>query len=174
MTTAKSGLLGTTLATWIYLLDEAGHRAEDDAIRAACAAIREAAPEDADALGMKLAGLIEDRLDGDDPEAVAAFVEGLFGEAHVTTDFGPDRAHRISAVRSYQFQTSLPWVAGIIERFPTGEVGLHWVLVTRVTDHVHLMDPYPWDDLDEAADVPLVEFMVKWELAGCPALAWRA
>jgi hypothetical protein len=39
-------------------------------------------------------------------------------------------------------------------------------MVERMTDVVMCMDPYPWDDLDEEYAAPLVDFCVKWELAG--------
>jgi hypothetical protein len=35
---------------------------------------------------------------------------------------------------------------------------------------VTCMDPYPWDDLDEEYTTPVVEFMVKWELAGSQSI----
>jgi hypothetical protein len=34
------------------------------------------------------------------------------------------------------------------------------------------MDPYPWDDIDEAIWMPLIEFHVKWELADNVCFAW--
>ena len=39
-------------------------------------------------------------------------------------------------------------------------------MVEQFTDRVILMDPYPWDDVDEEYELPLTEFMVRWELAG--------
>ena len=39
---------------------------------------------------------------------------------------------------------------------------------------VTCMDPYPWDDLEEEYQAPLVDFMVKWELSGCTTLRWVA
>ena len=47
-------------------------------------------------------------------------------------------------------------------------------MVERVTDTVTCMDPYPWDDLDEEYTLPLVEFMVRWELAGGESILFQA
>ena len=46
-------------------------------------------------------------------------------------------------------------------------------MVERVTDTVTCMDPYPWDDLDEEYTLPLVEFMVRWELAGGESILFK-
>ena len=172
-TAPKSGNLGVTLATWLYILDAAGHGPASGAVADRVAALRGAAPEDADALGQDLAQHIEVEL-GDAPAfpEVVAWLHGLFGDDALRTGFGDARDARLRAVRAYQFRSSLPWLAQVIDRFPNGDVGAHWVMVERVTDRVTCMDPYPWDDLDEEYEQPVVEFMVKWELAGCGAIAW--
>ena len=46
-------------------------------------------------------------------------------------------------------------------------------MVEQLTDRVVCMDPYPWDDLDEEYDSPVVEFAVKWEFAGCGSIRSR-
>ncbi|MEC7947502.1 MAG: hypothetical protein VX265_08010 [Myxococcota bacterium] len=172
----KTGNLAVTMATWLYLLDDAGHRPDHAGLRAALDAVHEAGGgEAAEQIGRKLAeAVIADLGGGADFPEVQAWVESLFGADHVSTGFGVDRPTRIRAVRSYAFSSSLPWMACIIDRFSNGVVGPHWVLVERVTDVVTCMDPYPWDDLDEEYDQPLVEFMVKWELAGSQSLRWSA
>jgi hypothetical protein len=175
-THAKTGNLAVTLATWLYILDSAGHRPDHAGLVEALDAVHEAGGGDAaEAIGRKLAeAVITDLGSAADFESVQAWVSGLFGTEHIATDFGPNRGTRTRAVRSYEFQSSLPWVACIIDRFANGVVGPHWVLVERVTDVVTCMDPYPWDDLDEEYSQPLVEFMVKWELAGSQSLRWSA
>ena len=172
--TPKSGDLGVTLATWLYILHDAGHTPAEGPVSAALGALADAGPDQADHRGRQLAEVISGELgDAPDFERVAAWVRSLFGDDALTTAFGADRDARLRAARAYQFRSSLPWVACIIDRFPTGEVGAHWVMVERITDRVTCMDPYPWDDLDEEYEQPVVEFMVKWELAGCHALAWK-
>ncbi len=83
------------------------------------------------------------------------------------------RAARTAHIRSYQFQSSLPLLTSVLNRFPDGVVKSHWVMVERVTQTVTCMDPYPWDDLDEEYTLPLAEFMVRWELAGCESIVFR-
>lgn len=175
-THAKTGNLAVTLATWLFILDEAGHRPDHTGLIAALDAVKEAGGgEAAEAIGRKLVEeVIASVGSAADFEAVAAWVRGLYGDDHVATAFGETREVRTRAVRAYEFKSSLPWVACIIDRFDNGVVGPHWVLVERVTDVVTCMDPYPWDDLDEEYSQPLVEFLVKWELAGSQSLRFRA
>lgn len=174
MSNAKTGQLAETLATWIYLLDEAGHPADDERLVHACNALRSADPDaDLDALGQALVGAVDSALDGArDFDTVVEKLVGLYGADHVATDLGNTREERVKNIRGYEFRTHLPWLAQVIDRFPNGEVGPHWVMVERVTDVVTCMDPYPWDDLDEEYRQPLIEFLVKWELAGCRSLRW--
>jgi len=168
-TEAKSGDLAITLGTYLFLLDNGGHRADHAGINAACDALKGAGPgADVDALGQALVAVVAENIHPDaDPEAVAGWLKSLYGDEHVSTELGEDRQSRLRAARSYMFRNSLPWLAQIIDRFPDGSVGPHWVMVEQLTDRVVCMDPYPWDDLDEEYDAPVVEFAVKWELAGC-------
>jgi len=164
--TPRAGDLATTLATWIYLLHETGRRPQDGAVLAACAALSDAGGA-ADAQGQALVALVATGLGGsEEPANVRSYLEGLYGEtATGGLPPGGDREGALRALRTYQFRTSLPFIARIYDRFPDGHVGPHWVMVERVTDQVTCMDPYPWDDLDEETHQPLIEFMVKWELA---------
>ena len=177
----RAGRLPETLATWIYLLHESGRLAEDADIRAACAALHAAGVElddhaaDVGVAGEALLSAVIHALEatGPDPAASALpLLRRLYGADRIATDFAPTREARVQAARAHQFQTNLPWLARIIDRFPDGSVGPHWVLVERVTDRVSCMDPYPWDDLDEEYETPLVDFLVKWELAGCDGVRW--
>ena len=198
--TPKAGDLATTLATWLFYLDQAGHRASDASIASAldrlsalgrlqaemlAAAERQEYAEAAriqallgdedhnpDTLGQTLVRAVETSLTGDDVGDVLAWAQAQLGSDHIHADFEGDREARSQLVRQTTFITGLPWIAQIIDRFPDGHVGPHWVMVERVTDHVRCMDPYPWDDLDEEIEVPLTDFMVKWELAGCAGLRW--
>lgn len=184
----KSGNLPTTLATWIFLLDRKGVTVDDPELRGACLALADAAATEGpatggaeqsaslDALGQVLVSRVQSLLgsEGAGPDGVVTLLNRLFGAAHVVTYAGTSREERLVHARAYEFRSALPWLAQIIDRFPDGTVGPHWVMVERVTDVVTCMDPYPWDDLDEEYQVPLTDFMVKWELADCPVIRWVA
>jgi len=171
-TEAKSGNLPITLATWLFILDSSGIRVSDADIRTACDALSGAGEDDdTAALGEALVSAISAALGGaDEPAAVTAWLSSQLGADHIGTEFGADRASRVRGARAYMFKNSLPWMACIIDRFPDGTVGSHWVMIEQLTDVVTCMDPYPWDDLDEEYTTPVVEFMVKWELAGSQSI----
>ena len=171
-----TGSLPVAFATWVYALADAGHTPADAAIASAVAHLADAGPDaDADAIGKALVDATAARLAGATTlDAVATVARDLFGAAAIATDFGADRAARLRTARAYPFQTSLPWLACLIARFPDGTVGPTWLLVERVTDAALCMDPYPWDDLDEEHTIELTEFLVKWELAGGQGLRWVA
>ncbi len=176
-TELKAGNLGVTLSTWVFILFSTGTVPDDAAIVQACEGLRDA-DEDAcsDALGQALVTAVEAAIGAEDPsfEQVAACAARLYGTEAVGADLGAstDRSERARAVRRYQFGRNLPWIARIIDRFPDGTVGPHWVMVEELTEAVKVMDPYPWDDVDEQYDIPLNDFMVKWELAGCESLRY--
>lgn len=173
----KAGNLGVTLSTWVFILFSTGTQPDDASIVEACEALRDAA-EDAssDDLGRALVTAVLAAIGADEPsfEQVASAMERLYGPDTVATDLGTptDRGERARGIRRYQFGRNLPWIARIIDRFPDGTVGPHWVMVEELTDSVKVMDPYPWDDVDEQYDIPLTDFMVKWELAGCESLRY--
>lgn len=172
--TAKSGQLHTAVATWIFLLSDAGHAPDDQGLAAALDAFRDADDSTrVDTLGQALVDAVRLGL-GEDADAgdVAGYLGRLYGEGRVTTALGATRDERVQAARRAQFATNLPWLARVIDRFPDGSVGSHWLLVQRVDEQVRCMDPYPWDDLDEEYAQPLIEFLVKWELAGCQGVRW--
>jgi len=169
--TPRAGDLSVALATFLFLLHDSGHVIDDPEIAGACTALADAGPEaDANALGQALVDRIDGRLEGGGFDTVLAFLGGLVGADNLSTDLGEDRDARARNMRRYHFSHNQPWLARIIDRFPSGEVGAHWVLVERVTGVVTCADPYPWDDLDEEYDTPLNDFMVKWELLGCPSI----
>ncbi len=176
-TELKSGNLGVTLSTWIFILYSGGTQPDQAGIAAACQAILDAGEDAAfDQLGQALVDAVMAALDSDDPDlaVVAAFARRLYGGENVATDLGEptERDERARGVRRYQFGRNLPWIARIIDRFPDGSVGPHWVMVEELTESVKVMDPYPWDDVDEQYDIPLNDFMVKWELAGCESVRY--
>lgn len=164
------------LATWIFFAHEGGVQADDAPLAAACQAVSEAEDaETGDAAGESLirrvSGLVDEA--GATPDGIADLLGRLYGEG-VRTDLGDgEREDRLHAVRSYQFQRGLPWLARIVERHEDGSVGPSWVLVERVTDRVSVMDPNPWDDIPEERTLPTSDFQVLWELDGCTSFAVR-
>ena len=164
--------LAITLATFLFLVRRAGHTLLDPAVESACAAFTVAsgvggAP--VDVLGKALVDTVRARLAGARVEDVVAALGALLGEEHVFTDLGeaPERDARIASIRRAHFGHSLPWLAVIIDRLPDGEVGRHWVMVEAFDEAARVMDPNPWDDKDEERSLPVNDFMVQWELAGC-------
>jgi hypothetical protein len=171
---AKAGHLPVTLATYVWMLDDSGRPPRDAGIAAACEALRGAAEGKREELGNALVARIAEQLGDPDPtfERVHEVAVRLYGESHIASDFGGSRDERLREARRYEFQLGLPWLARVYDRFPDGTVGPHWVMVERMTEAVRVMDPYPWDDLDEEYETPVAEFLVKWELAGARGLRW--
>ncbi|MEL6343927.1 MAG: hypothetical protein AAFV53_12410 [Myxococcota bacterium] len=174
-TEAKSGDLPVTLATFLFILSSAGHPANHEGLKQAIEALNHATPDDdIETLGKQLVSVVREGLGEDaDLEQVQRFMGDLYSDQNIATKMGNNREERLRSIRSYMFQNSLPWIARIIDRFPDGTVGPHWVMIEQVTDRVICMDPYPWDDLDEEYASPVVEFMVKWELAGCESIRFQ-
>ncbi|MDP2312619.1 MAG: hypothetical protein Q8P41_06915 [Pseudomonadota bacterium] len=160
--------LAVTLATFLFLVRRAGLTLHDPAVEAACAAF-DAGGAPVETLGSALVRAVTVRLSGVRVEDVVAALAALLGNDHVFTDLGeaPDRDARIAAIRRTHFGNPLPWLAVIIDRQPDGEVGRHWVLVEAFDDAARVMDPNPWDEKDENRSLPIGDFMVQWELAGC-------
>jgi hypothetical protein len=162
-----------TFATWVYQLHTAGIEPRDTAVKEALAAVD--AAEDAatgEAAGEALVAAVDAVLGGEaSGEAATAAAASLYGEA-ARTDLGQgDRASRTARIRRHQFSTSLAWLARVYERDLAGVVAPTWHLVRQVTDEVDIMDPNPWNDVDERRAMPLSDFHVLWELAGCDAVS---
>ena len=172
-TAPKGGQLSVALALFVYFLHDSGYVAADGDVSAACDAIAKASADDADALGQALVAVIDAKLESESAESVSGWLASQYGADHIATDFGADRDERTRNLRRYHFRSNLPWIAQVVDRFPSGGVGTHWVLVERVGETVTCADPYPWDDLDEQYESPLVDFMVKWELLGCPSVRFE-
>lgn len=174
--TTKTGDSHVTLSTWIFLLDRKGIRPRDPAVLAACDALAQGGDDaDWDALGSALVNAVRARIGPDDgDEAVIEALRGIYGPEHVGTSAGSSREDRLAQTRAYEFRAGLPWLARVVDRFPDGRIAPHWVMVERVTDTVTCMDPYPWDDVDEEYQAPVLDFMVKWELAGNAMIRWTA
>lgn len=164
--------LALAFATWAYILHSAGLEADDAELVQACVAVRDAPDREAgDEAGMTLVRRIIALLGEGEPavEQVLGMAAALYGE-RLSTDLGEgSREDRASRIRRYQFAVGLPWLARIYERQADGQVGPTWLLIERVSDVVRVMDPNPWDDVDEERDIPWADFQVLWELAGCPS-----
>ncbi len=171
----SQGNLTLAFATWVCRLHAAGIAASDAEIAAAVDAVA-AAPdrEQGDAAGARLVEWLERALSEDpSPDGVLALARRLYGEA-VAGDLGDgSREVRTARIRRYQFGRTLPWLARIIERHASGVVAPSWLLVERLTDQVRALDPNPWNDLDEERQLPVQDFLVLWELDGCPSVYVR-
>ena len=161
-------------ATWVYLLHAAGVRADDGAIASACAQIGEADnAETGDKAGEALMDRVDALFDGPaEPERALAVAGQLYGDRAVNELGAGDRDARTANFRKYQFGKGLPWLARIWER-QEGKVAPTWLLVEKIDDLVHAMDPNPWNDIDEERKLPVNDFQVLWELDGCSAVHLR-
>ncbi len=170
----SDGHLATVLATWCYLLHRGGHDPREPGILEACAALdRLPEGEDSDAAGQALVAAVREGLEGATEFAdVVEAVRRWFGDIRVATDLGDEeeREDRLRVIRRTRFTGRFPWIARIIDRFPDASVGGHWVLVEDVGDVVSIMDPYPWDRVDDELHLPVLDFMVRWELAGLESI----
>ena len=156
-----------TAAAWVFLLHAAGVEAGDEAIRDACVAIAKAGDAvQGEASALALVDALSGRLSDD----LGAAVQDLYpGRARLDMGEG-DRDARNRRIRMYVFETGLPWLARICRRRDDGVVAASWVVVERFGNAVTLMDPNPWDDVDETVVLPLGDFHFLWELAGKPSV----
>lgn len=167
--TAQDSPTHLTIATWVLALHAAGVACDDEAIAASCTELM-AGKGDAKAF---VGAVARQLADGNSPESVVAAAAALYPE-RIHTDLGDgDRAERLRRIRAQQFGRPLPWLARTFERDADGRVGPVWLLVETVTDVVVTMDPDPWNDIDEARDIPLADFHVLWELDGCTSVSVR-
>lgn len=161
-------------ATWVYLLHAAGIRADDSAIVAACDGVAGATDRVAgDAAGEALIARVDALFGGPSEPAAALTAAGrLYGE-RASGDLGAgDRDARSASLRKYQFGRGLPWLARIWER-QDGKVAPTWLLIEKIDERVHAMDPNPWNDIDEERKLPVADFHVLWELDGCSSVSLR-
>ena len=120
-------------------------------------------------LAKELIRSIENTLSGDASfdETLAWLQERI---PQIKSNFSAEtRSGKIHAIRHYEFQQSLPWIARIANR-AGGSLTEQWVMVEKVTDTVHCMDPNPWDDIEEETSYSLNDFMIRWELCDCASI----
>ena len=91
-----------------------------------------------------------------------AVLTALYSDYDVNI-FGNDKEQNLKSIRSYQYHQKLPWIARIVNRQADAIVE-EWVMVEDVQDRVLCMDPYPWDDIEEDFELPIQDFLVRWEL----------
>lgn len=163
-----------TLATWAFTLHRAGFPAVDHEIREACEAVAAAGdPETGDLAAQELVARVRSRLDDVDGPSVLALARRVWGDS-ISGDLGEaDREERAQRIRRYEFERGLPWLARIWERDGAGMVRPGWLVVERVTDRVSVMDPNPWDEIEERRELPVDAFHALWELEGCPSVRLR-
>lgn len=157
----------TTLATYAYLLHRAGIDAPS--LSAAVSAI-DNGDESA------VAALVEGVAQGGGPAAALAALYG--GDRVLALGRSADREGRVSALRRALFGVSLPFLARIATRVVSGPgdnavLAERWVIVESFATTVKVLDPNPWDDKDEEHELPLVDFLVRWELAGAEVAGVR-
>lgn len=116
-------------------------------------------------LAKELIGAIESTLSND-----ASFEETLSWLQNripqIKSNFAAEtRSGKIHAIRHYEFQQSMPWIARIANRTEE-HLAEQWIMVEKVTETVHCMDPNPWDDIEEESSYSLNDFMIRWELCG--------
>jgi hypothetical protein len=156
-----------TLATWVYLLHDYGNTSDNGDVAAACETVSgSGGEEDGEQAGLALVQAVETVL-ADAQGEVDAAARLLFGERLGDAFHTGSRAERLGRIRKYQFTKQLPWLAYVWERKPENEVRPGWVIVEQVTDIVRVMDPNPWDELDEQRQISTGDFMVLWELGQC-------
>jgi len=158
---------GITLATWAYLLHRSGVDAADPAVVAACAAID--AGGEAGPLAAALTSAVRAHVRGEGFDAVVAGLGAMYGAAVSEDVVEGDPAAHLAALRRRSFGDSRPWLAAIADRVD-GALVERLVMVERFGHEVVLMDPNPWDDVEEERSLSLLEFQVRWELAGARSI----
>jgi hypothetical protein len=155
-----------TVATFCYLVHRSGTAIADTKVAAACKAVDEGANE---ASGKALVAVLGDVLGDGSPDAIISGLSGLFS-VQADAAGGASREERVAGIRRSLFGRSTPWLAWILER---GEGGLflQCVLVEGFGEAAQLMDPNPFNDIDEQVSMAIPEFMARWELAGCRSLS---
>lgn len=160
--------LAVPIATFLLLARRAGRTVSDPTIDAALAAFEAGGSAPAE-LGAALTEAVSAVL-GDKLDDVVPTLTTLLGELRTDLGAGADRDARLTAIRRASFGNALPWLARIVDRTPAGQVIQHWVIVERFDDAARIMDPNPWDDIEEERELPIVDFLVRWELAGCESV----
>ncbi|MCO4743227.1 MAG: hypothetical protein KC912_00470 [Proteobacteria bacterium] len=162
------GNLGVVLSAWMFMLHGRGRHPASGAIANAITAV------EGEETGRALVEAVLAELGpATEPADVYAFAQRQYGADAIGELGDGDREARVRRVRQFQFKHNTPWLARIYERHDE-VVQPTWILIERVTDEVLALDPDPWDGIDEERVIPVADFMVLWELDGCPSVAARA
>ena len=168
----QDGNLRVALSTWFFLLHQAGFALDDAEITEACAAVGAASgPDEGEEAGQRLIERVRSLVDSAGPTPGLTVARRVVGSGLSTEMGAGDRDDRLHRIRAYQFQRGLPWLARLWERRSDGTVAPSWLLVSRVTDQVRVMDPNPWNDIDEDREIPVHDFLVLWELDDCTSFS---
>ncbi len=163
----REALRAYTFGTWVFLLHASGVESLETTVCDRCKAI--VAAPDAEAGEIAVQALIK-QIVGGLAEGEAALAQKLYGD-RVALDMGEgSRAERNRRIRMFEFKNGLPWMAQIYQRGENGTVAPVWVVVERVANKVAIMDPNPWNDIDEEYELDVSDFHVLWELAAQPSV----
>ena len=135
-------------ATWVFELHVAGQVASDERIREACDAVRAATePEAGNRAGNALVDRVRELVSDQDPGAVLAAAQRLYGDK-VKSDLGQgDRTERAARIRKYQFSHPLPWLAPMLNGVEHANF-----FETRATEYSKAATKGNWNDVWENFD----------------------
>ncbi|TNE89521.1 MAG: hypothetical protein EP330_10955 [Deltaproteobacteria bacterium] len=163
----EDGNLAVTLSAWMVLLHRRAALPVDEDLAGLVQGVCD------EASGTALVDAVRAAVGGSDPGSVLAFAQAQYGE-EVHGGMGhADRDKAVRTIRRYQFARNTPWLCRIYERHHD-VVQPTWVIVERVTDEVLLLDPEPFDDVEEERTLPLADFLVLWELDGATSVVFGA
>ncbi|HND00220.1 MAG TPA: hypothetical protein PKY30_19675 [Myxococcota bacterium] len=159
-----------TVTTFLVMAQRAGFSVDSPEFVAL--AKRIGGEDSGEALGQELVAVVQGYIGDGSPDAVIAGLKALLGAA-VTADanYGDHRDARLAGIRRTLFGRSTPWLAWVLERSPEGTLHSTCLLVEDFADKVVVMDPNPFNDIDESRRYSISEFLAIWELAGCRSLS---
>jgi hypothetical protein len=159
-----------TVTTFLVMAHRAGFSVESPAFVEL--AERIGGQDSGEALGQELVAVVKEYIGDGSPDAVIAGLKTLLGDAvRADQNYGDHRDARLAGIRRTLFGHSTPWLAWVLERSPAGQLGSTCLLVEDFADKVVVMDPNPFNDVDESRRYSISEFLAIWELAGCRSLA---
>ncbi len=159
-----------TVTTFLVMAHRAGFAVESPAFVGL--AERIGGDGSGEELGQELVAVVKGFLGDGSPDAVIAGLKTLLGAAVVAdANFGDHRDARLAGIRRTLFGHSTPWLAWVLERSPEGTLHSTCLLVEDFADKVVVMDPNPFNDIDESRRYSISEFLAIWELAGCRSLS---
>ncbi len=163
-------LTAYTVTTFLVMAHRAGFSVDSPAFVGL--AERIGGEDSGEDLGKALVAVVQEHLGDGSPDLVIAGLKRLLGEAVVAdASYGDNRDARLAGIRRTLFGHSTPWLAWVLERSPEGSLHSTCLLVEDFADKVVVMDPNPFNDIDESRRYSISEFLAIWELAGCRSLS---